>query len=176
MASDTDDPGQLLEKLEAEAQGRGLSTEEYVLQILRDRHKIEKLNDAVVDLREQLGDREDRIEDLEAELDQYKQAETELKGTVSELRERLEARNERITDLQNEIDERNEQIETLRENISRLQNRLDSREDRIEELEAQLVRRSQIEEKIEELSLEVREEKQLINAPFPVRWWKWLRE
>jgi chromosome segregation protein len=175
MASTIDDSDDLLERLEAEARGRGLSTEEYVLKILRDRHKADRLSEVVVDLREQLSDREDRIEELEAERDQYEQVETDLRETVSELRDRLESRAQRVEDLEAEVDERKQQTEALRGDVSRLQDRLDSRESRIEELEAQLARRSQVEEKVEELSMEVREEQHLINAPFPVRWWKWLR-
>jgi len=66
--------------------------------------------------------------------------------------------------------------EELREEIDTLTQRLESREERIEELEQQLTRRSQIEEKVEEVALEVREEREESNAPFFVKWVRWFRE
>jgi uncharacterized coiled-coil DUF342 family protein len=69
--------------------------------------------------------------------------------------------------------------EELREEIDTLRQRLESREERIEELEQQLTRRSQIEEKVEEVALEVREvreEREESNAPFFVKWARWFRE
>jgi len=53
-----------------------------------------------------------------------------------------------------------------------LEERLEAREDRIEDLEEQLARRSQIEEKIDDLAKRDREP----SPPWPVRWWQWARE
>lgn len=68
-----------------------------------------------------------------------------------------------------------DEVDELREEIERLEERLNSREARIDELETQLRRRSQIEEKVEEMALEVREERESSNAPFFVKWAKWWR-
>lgn len=72
--------------------------------------------------------------------------------------------------------ERHDKPESLREEVHSLRDRLESREKRIEELEQQLTRRSQIEEKVEEVALEVREEREESNAPFFVKWARWFRE
>lgn len=57
-----------------------------------------------------------------------------------------------------------------------LKDRLAAREDRIEDLEEQLRRRSQIEEEVEELAVEVREQRAAAQAPFPVRWYRWWKD
>jgi predicted HicB family RNase H-like nuclease len=98
---------------------------------------------------------ENLIEDLDAE--------AEEKGV---------SRSEYIRQILRERDE----SEELREEIETLRERLESREDRIQELEDQLTRRSQIEEKVEEVALEVREDREESNAPFFVEWARWFRE
>jgi len=87
----------------------------------------------------------------------------------SEAEERDVSRSEYIRQI---LRERRESKE-LREEIGTLRDRLESREERIEELEQQLTRRSQIEEKVEEVALEVREEREASNAPFFVKWYRW---
>lgn len=72
------------------------------------------------------------------------------------------------------IRERHEADE-LREEVDSLREQLTSRENRITELEQQLRERREIEEKVDEVALEVREQKETSNAPFPVRWYKWWR-
>lgn len=57
-----------------------------------------------------------------------------------------------------------------------LEERLKSREERVEELEKQLARRSQVEERVDELAMELREERERPDPPWPVRWWEWWRE
>jgi len=52
-----------------------------------------------------------------------------------------------------------------------LDDRLESREERIETLESQLKKRSQIEEKIDTLATQ----QQVARAPWPVRWYRWVR-
>lgn len=58
---------------------------------------------------------------------------------------------------------------------------IDSREDvtrlraRIETLEEQLARRSQIEDRVDELAMELREERDEVDPPWPVRWMDWWR-
>ena len=52
-----------------------------------------------------------------------------------------------------------------------LRDRLEAREERIEELEEQLAKRSQIEEKVEAVALQVSERDPA--PPFPVRWYRW---
>jgi Arc/MetJ-type ribon-helix-helix transcriptional regulator len=52
-----------------------------------------------------------------------------------------------------------EQEHDLHKEIARLEERLDSRENRINELEEQLARRSQLEEKVENLPAKIRERK-----------------
>lgn len=47
--------------------------------------------------------------------------------------------------------------------------------DRIETLEEQLARRSQVEDRVEELALELREDRAQVDAPWPVRWLDWWR-
>jgi hypothetical protein len=49
---------------------------------------------------------------------------------------------------------------------------LEARKDRIEDLEEQLARRSDIEEKIDDLAKRDQEP----NPPWPVRWWQWAKE
>lgn len=63
----------------------------------------------------------------------------------------------------------------LEDEIERLRERLESRESRIEDLEEQLARRSQIEEKVEEVRMEVKDQQNEADeeAPFPIRWWRW---
>jgi predicted nucleic acid-binding Zn-ribbon protein len=64
----------------------------------------------------------------------------------------------------------------LEDEIERLRDRLESRESRIEDLEEQLARRSQIEEKVEEVRMEVKGQQEADvdeDAPFPIRWWRW---
>lgn len=88
-----------------------------------------------------------------------------------EAEEKDVSRSEYIRQILRERDEREE----LRDEIHTLRERLESREERIEELEQQLTRRSQIEDKVEEVALEVREEREASNAPFPVKWYRWFR-
>jgi len=90
----------------------------------------------------------------------------------SEAEERDVSRSEYVRQI---LQERRES-EELREEVNTLRDRLESREERIEELEQQLTRRSQIEEKVEEVALEVREDREESNAPFFVKWYKWWRE
>lgn len=68
-----------------------------------------------------------------------------------------------------------ELIERGRE-YEELEERLESREERIVELEDQLARRSQIEERVDELAIELREEREAAAPPWPVRWVEWWRE
>jgi hypothetical protein len=62
---------------------------------------------------------------------------------------------------------------TSYEEIDSLREQLTSRENRITELEQQLRERREIEEKVDEVALEVREQKETSNALFPVRWYNW---
>jgi|APHM01.1.fsa_nt_gi Ribbon-helix-helix protein, copG family. len=91
---------------------------------------------------------------------------------------------ERIDELKEERDESRSQVvrdllskgqraDELEKELDTIQDRLETREERIEELEQQLTRRSQIEEKVEEVALEVREERERSNAPFFVKWARW---
>lgn len=73
------------------------------------------------------------------------------------------------------LEDRHEAVE-LRETIEDLRERLDSRDQRISDLEEQLARRSNIEDEIEELALEIREQRHHGNAPFLVKWIRWWRE
>lgn len=54
-----------------------------------------------------------------------------------------------------------------------LRARLESREERIGDLEEQLRRRSEIEDRVDELALELREEREQVDPPWPVRWLRW---
>lgn len=56
-----------------------------------------------------------------------------------------------------------------------LQDRLETREARIDQLEEQLARRSQIEDKIENLPDKIREPDDDPSPPWPVRWYRWFR-
>jgi len=94
-----------------------------------------------------------------------------IAGLEEEAEEEGVSRSEYIRQILRERDEREE----LRDEIDTLRDRLESREERVEELEQQLTRRSQIEEKVEEVALEVREEREESNAPFFVSWYKWFR-
>jgi metal-responsive CopG/Arc/MetJ family transcriptional regulator len=82
------------------------------------------------------------------------------------------SRSEYIRQILREQGERRE----LEEEIDTLRQRLETREARVEELEQQLTRRSQIEDKVEEVALEVREEREESNAPFFVKWYRWFRD
>ena len=64
----------------------------------------------------------------------------------------------------------------LQQQINNLQQRLEDREERISELEDQLARRSQLEDKIEDVQIELREDRDDRNAPFFVKWYRWFRE
>ncbi len=82
------------------------------------------------------------------------------------------SRSEYIRDILHErhkSDELQGEIDSLRE-------RLESRENRIEELEGELARRSQIEDKVEEVALQVREDREDRNAPFFVKWYRWFKD
>lgn len=68
------------------------------------------------------------------------------------------------------------ECEELRTECEALRNRLEAREDRVDDLEEQLRRRSQVEEKVDELALELKETRQGGDAPFFVRWARWWRE
>jgi chromosome segregation ATPase len=89
----------------------------------------------------------------------------------SEAEERDVSRSEYIRQI---LRERHD-VEELREEVDTLRDRLESREERIEQLEEQLARRSQMEERVEEVALEVREQREESNAPFFVRWARWFR-
>jgi predicted transcriptional regulator len=61
-----------------------------------------------------------------------------------------------------------EEIESLRE-------QLDSRQERIKTLEEQLAKRSNIEQKVEDLPDKLRAVEEEPDPPWPVRWYRWLR-
>jgi len=90
----------------------------------------------------------------------------------SEAEERDVSRSEYVRQI---LRERRES-EELREEIDTLRDRLESREERIQDLEEQLARRSQMEERVEEVALEVREQRESSNAPFFVKWYRWWSE
>lgn len=60
----------------------------------------------------------------------------------------------------------------LEKKVDSLEEQVDSREDRIATLEEQLARRSQMESKVEELSLELRRDREP-DAPFFIKWYRW---
>ena len=66
--------------------------------------------------------------------------------------------------------------EILQDRLDTTLERLESRERRIQELEDQLARRSQLESKVEDVALEVRQERESSNAPFFVKWYRWWSE
>ena len=65
-----------------------------------------------------------------------------------------------------EADELRDEIKTLREQLK-------AREQRVTELEEQLRERREIEEKVDEVAMEVKEQQESTNAPFVVKWYKW---
>ena len=71
--------------------------------------------------------------------------ERELREELARVEERLSSRAARIEDLEREHAER----------VEELQDRITSREERIEQLEEQLARRSQLEEKVENLPAQI---------------------
>lgn len=95
-----------------------------------------------------------------------------IEGLEEESDEEGVSRSEYIRQILRERDVREE----LRDEIDTLRGRIESREERIETLESQLARRSQLEEKVDEVALEVRQEREESNAPFLVRWWRWYKE
>lgn len=169
----------VMAQLQVEARERNFSLDEYIRDIIDRRYDPERLKRKLADNRAELADRDARIDELESELERVKAndstgaAESE---DVTILRERLADREEGIETLQRETTTQIRQRQRLEEEQSRLRERLESREQRIDQLEDQLVKRSQIEDKVEELSLVVREDANASNAPFLVRWWKWMRK
>ncbi len=91
----------------------------------------------------------------------------ELIDRLDEADERGVSRSEYIRDI---LDERH-RVEELEAEVDRLQDRLDARERRITELEGQLARRSDVEEKINDLPDELRDDGP--DPSFPVRWYQW---
>jgi predicted nucleic acid-binding Zn-ribbon protein len=83
---------------------------------------------------------------------------------------------EALRQVLDEYDSVRSECEELRTECEALRNRLENREERIDDLEAQLRRRSQVEEKVDELALELKETRQGGDAPFFVRWARWWRE
>lgn len=71
-----------------------------------------------------------------------------------------------------EILQNRHRADELQAEVETLRDRLDERAERVRALEQQLARRSNIEEKIEELPEKVREDP---TPPWPVRWYKWFR-
>lgn len=63
-----------------------------------------------------------------------------------------------------------------RADVDELRDRLEQREARIDSLEEQLRKRSHVEEKVDELALELKETRGSADAPFFVRWARWWRE
>lgn len=73
------------------------------------------------------------------------------------------------------LDSRHEADE-LRERVEELESRLEDRSERISELESQLAKRRDLESRVEEVALEVREDRENRNAPFFVKWARWWRD
>jgi len=95
----------------------------------------------------------------------------------------IRVRGETKESLEEEADEYDVSVsEYVRELIEKgreygeLEDRLQSREERVKELEEQLARRSQIEERVDELAIEFREERANVDPPWPVRWYRWFWE
>lgn len=97
--------------------------------------------------------REDLVDDLDQEAEEADVSRSEYVRSILENRHKAD-------ELETEVD--------------RLRERLESREARIEDLEEQLARRSQIEDKLDEVAMEVRERDQDDeDTPFFVRWYRW---
>lgn len=74
-------------------------------------------------------------------------------------REGVDSRSAAVRDILDEHEELRTECEELRTECEELHTRLDSRENRIDELEEQLAKRSQLEEKIEDLPAKIHDER-----------------
>jgi Arc/MetJ-type ribon-helix-helix transcriptional regulator len=100
---------------------------------------------------------------------------------VEEIEERVEegdaeSKSAAVRAILDEYEDLTTECEDLRGECSDLRTRVESREERIEELEEQLARRSQIEDRVEDVELELAETREDLTAPAPVRWWRWIRQ
>lgn len=171
MSRELEESRELVAQLEAEAESANMSKDRYIYEIIQNRHVDREATESIREFREQLEERENRIRELETKLESGSETEAELQN----LRERLETRSEQVESDKNELTAHIEENEELKEELSTLKDRLETREQRIDQLEAQLAKRSQIEDNVEELSMVVHEDHNQINAPFFVRWWRWIR-
>ena len=96
-------------------------------------------------------------------------------GLIEDLDDEADERGMNRSEYLREIVRARHESDELRDEIESLREQLQSRERRISELEEQLRERQEIEEKVDEVALEVQEQKETANAPFPVRWVKWWR-
>jgi predicted RNase H-like nuclease (RuvC/YqgF family) len=74
-------------ELEAEAAERGVSRSEYIRGILRDRHREDDLAEDISELQEQLDAREQRVEDLEAQLRERHDIKNEIQDLPDKIRD-----------------------------------------------------------------------------------------
>jgi Arc/MetJ-type ribon-helix-helix transcriptional regulator len=59
---------ELIDRLDQEADDRGLSRSDYIRQILRERHETDELRQEIEQLRDRLETREERVTELEEQL------------------------------------------------------------------------------------------------------------
>lgn len=85
------------------------------------------------------------------------------------------SRSAALRDILDEYEALRTECEGLRTECDELRTRLEQRETRIEQLEEQLARRSQVEEKVDTLARRVEDRERAADAPFFVRWVRWVR-
>ena len=79
--------GELIDRLEAEADDDGVSRSEYIRQILREQGERRELEEEIDTLRERLETREERIETLEEQLARRSEIEERVEEVALEVRE-----------------------------------------------------------------------------------------
>jgi len=92
---------------------------------------------------------------------------------LDEINEEAEERDLNRSEYIRQLLQNRHKADELRDEVDTLREQLASREKRVTELEEQLRKRREIEDKVDEVAMEVKEQRESSNAPFVVKWYKW---
>jgi len=93
---------------------------------------------------------------------------------LDELDTEAENRNLTRSEYLRQIVRERHRADSLADKCDTLRTELNRREDRVSELEDQLRKRSRVEEKVDEMALQLRESD--TEPPFFIKWWNWYKK
>jgi GT2 family glycosyltransferase/peptidoglycan hydrolase CwlO-like protein len=104
---------------------------------------IHGLEGEVADVRNAIAEKDERVRELEASLEDRNQHIQSLKGEVAEIRNAIAEKDERVRELEASLEDRNQHIQSLEGEVAEIRNAIAEKDERVRELEASLEDRNQ---------------------------------